>query len=348
MLKSATRALPVLCALLILLGSADLRVVQSQATPNPVAGEGGTLNPHGRIGLYLTSYAFARPDIVAGMLAAAEEGWINAVVVNAKNMHGEITFSSSVPLAADIRANTGRLDLAAVVSDLHEAGLYVIARQVLFYDPLLADYLGLAGPWVPPDDPRVQAYNLAIADEIVAAGVDEIQFDYVRYADEGDLQPGYDARYDVIAGFLEQANGRIDDRVAISVDVFGRVMWPWNARLIDPIGQSLEMLAPHVDLISPMLYPSHYNEEVYFNDPYRTIADALASGMERIDTPFRPFLQAFDLKLPERMSLSTYIQAQIQAAEDLGADGFLFWHPACEYDALYDAFRARARSSAED
>ena len=345
MFKSATRALPVLCALLFLLGSADQRVDQAQLPTNDVAGEGATVNLHGRIGLYLTSYAFARPDIIEGMVAAAEAGWINAVVVNVKNMHGEITFASSAPLARDIRANTGRLDLAAVVADLHEAGLYVIARQVLFYDPLLADYLGLPEAWVPPDDLQVQEYNLAIAEDVAAAGVDEIQFDYVRYADEGDLQPGYGARYDTIAGFLQAANQRIGDRVAISVDVFGRVMWAWNAQQIDPIGQSLETLAPHVDLVSPMLYPSHYNEAVYYNDPYHTVAAALASGMERVDTPFRPFLQAFDLKIPAAMSLSAYIQAQIQAAEDLGADGYLFWHPACEYDALYNAFRARAQAA---
>jgi len=342
MLKSATRALPILCALLILLGSADLRVVQTQATPDGGAGTTSAADFADRVGLYLTSYAFDRPDIIDGMLAAADEGWINAVVVNVKNMHGEVTFGSSVALAQEIRASTGRLDLAAVVANLHEAGLYVIARQVLFYDPLLAGHLGLAEAWVPANEVVAQEYNLAIAEEVAATGVDEIQFDYIRYADEGDLQVGYDARYDVIAGFLEQAQSRIGGRVTISVDIFGRVMWAWNTRQIDPIGQSLETMAPHVDLISPMLYPSHYNEDIYYNDPYRTVADALASGMERVDTPFRPFLQAFDLKLPAEMSLSAYIEAQIQAAEDLGADGYLFWHPACEYGALYDVFRHRA------
>ena len=345
MLKSATRALPILCALLILLGSADLRVVPSQSPLDEAAGKGASADAHGRIGLYLTSYAFARPDIIDGVLAAADQGWIDTVVVNVKNMHGEVTFSSTVPLAEEIRANTGRLDLAAVVGQLHEAGLYVIARQVLFYDPLLAEHLELTGTWVPPDEPLVQQYNLAIADDVVAAGVDEIQFDYIRYPDEGDLQVGYDERYGVIAGFLERAQDRIGNQVTLSVDIFGRVMWAWNMRHIDPIGQCLETMAPYVDLISPMLYPSHYNEDIYYNDPYRTISDALTSGMERVDTPFRPFLQAFDLKIPAEMSLPSYIRAQIEAAENLGDDGYLFWHPACEYDALYETFRLRGQAA---
>ena len=114
-------------------------------------------------------------------------------------------------------------------------------------------------------------------------------------------------------------------------------MWGWNAKLIDPIGQSLEGIAPYVDFISPMLYPSHYVEDYYKDDPYRVVSEALASGNERVKARFRPFLQAFDLDLPEGMSLEDYIRAQIRAAEDGGADGYLFWNPSCDYTALYRA-----------
>jgi len=49
----------------------------------------------------------------------------------------------------------------------------------------------------------------------------------------------------------------------LSADLFGRVLWGWNEKLIDPIGQSLEDVAEYVDFISPMLYPSHYAEDHY-------------------------------------------------------------------------------------
>jgi hypothetical protein len=94
-------------------------------------------------------------------------------------------------------------------------------------------------------------------------------------------------------------------------------------------------MSPHLDFVSPMLYPSHYYEQEYRDDPYRTVQDALRSGDSRVDANFRPFLQAFDRYLPENMSLETYIEEQIRAAQDYGADGYLFWHPACEYEPLF-------------
>ena len=112
-------------------------------------------------------------------------------------------------------------------------------------------------------------------------------------------------------------------------------MWGWNEKRIDPIGQSLEAMSAHLDFISPMLYPSHYVEQAYRNDPYRTIRDGLESGHSRVEACFPPYLQAFEQAIPASMSLETYISAQIDAAGDRGADGVLFWHPACEYAPLY-------------
>ena len=59
--------------------------------------------------------------------------------------------------------------------------------------------------------------------------------------------------------------------------------------------------------------------------------------MARVDTPLRPFLQAFDMAIPAGMSLPQYIVAQIRAAEDAEADGYLFWNPRADYSALWQA-----------
>jgi hypothetical protein len=134
---------------------------------------------------------------------------------------------------------------------------------------------------------------------------------------------------------LQRARQLLSGRVVLSVDVFGRVLWEWNKKRIDPIGQSLEEIAAYVDLISPMLYPSHYKEQRYKDDPYVVVKEAMVSGKARVATPLRPFLQAFDQAIPSSLTLETYIQAQIQAAQDSGANGYLFWHPACDYTSLY-------------
>ena len=304
----------------------------AQGDPPPLDPHG-----HGRIGVYLTSYALTKREVVEGIFDALSAGRIDAVVINVKNMHGELTYDSRVPLAAGIGAATGRLDLAALVPVLRERGFYVIARQVLFYDPLLAGHLGNADAWIAVDNRVAVDYNLAIAEEVASLGFDELQFDYIRYADGGSLEAGYEDRYAAVDRFLSEASRRLGGRITLSADVFGRVLWPWNERRIDPIGQCLEEMSAHLDFLSPMVYPSHYAEQAYRDDPYRVVSEALRSGRTRVSASYRPFLQAFDMALPAGMSLETYIQEQIRAAVDAGADGYLFWHPACEYDALYRA-----------
>jgi len=289
-----------------------------------------------RVGIYLTSHALTVDEIVRGFLDAKAEGKLDTLVINVKNMHGEVTYSSSVPLAHTVGASVGRIDFSLLIPELHRRGFYVIARQVLFFDPKLARHLRLENDWVPADNQTAVEYNLALADEVADLGFDEIQFDYVRFADEGELVATYDARYEAVESFLSQAQSLVGNRVAISADLFGRVLWPWNMKRIDPIGQSLEGVSPYLDHISPMLYPSHYVEQSYRDDPYRVIADALTGAHDRVVASFRPFLQAFDMAIPEGMSLETYIAEQIRAAEHCGADGYLFWHPACDYSALYE------------
>jgi len=309
----------------------------AQVSPSPASDPG-----HPKIGVYLTSHAVRHPRIMEPVLDAFHSGLINAVVINTKNMHGEVTYQSSIEFARRIGSVTDRLDLAQIVSDLQAQGLYVIARQVLFFDPVFAAYRGYAEDWVPVHDKLAMSYNLAIAEEVAGLGVDEIQFDYVRYADEGEYVAEYETRYAMVEQFLAEARRRLSGHVTISADLFGRVLWPWNLKRIDPIGQSLEGMSPHLDVISPMLYPSHYSEQRYKDDPYLTIHDALTAGNERVDASFRPYLQAFDRYIPSGMSLETYIAEQIEAADDCGADGYLFWHPACEYEPLYNVLREMA------
>jgi hypothetical protein len=324
--------LPFVVTATVLIIAAVALFSSERSAPRPSLSNPGS----GRIGVYLTSHALAIPEVVAGFLAARKDGKLDALVINVKNMHGEVTYSSHVPLAQQICASTGRIDFELLLPELRRRGFYLIARQVVFFDPVLASHLGLTDDWIPADERAAVAYNLEIAEEVANLGFDEIQFDYVRFADGGDLVPAYEDRYEAIEGFLAEASERLSGKVALSADLFGRVLWPWNARRIDPIGQSLEGICPHLDFVSPMLYPSHYAEQAYRDEPYRVVTDALVGAQERVTARFRPFLQAFDLKVPTGMPLETYIEDQIRAAKDAGADGYLFWHPACDYTALYN------------
>ncbi|HDL85527.1 MAG TPA: hypothetical protein ENH11_04250 [Candidatus Acetothermia bacterium] len=327
---TASRFLFVIIAVILFVG---VRIDQGSPLTYPGA------SPHHRIGVYLTAYAVGKDGVLAGVMNAVRSGELNAVVINVKNMHGEITYASKVPLAIKINAATGRINMASLVQMLQASGVYVIARQVLFYDPKLSTYLGKSNPWIDPDNKVAVKYNLQIAQEVASLGVDEIQFDYARYADGGTLTPIYAARYAAVNEFLAAARRLLNGRVELSVDVFGRVLWNWNKKGIDPIGQSLEGIAPNVDFISPMLYPSHYSEQRYKDDPYGVVKEALTLGEQRVATPFRPFLQAFDRYIPAGMTMEEYIRDQVRAAKELGADGYLFWNPSCDYAVLYKALR---------
>jgi hypothetical protein len=291
----------------------------------------------GRRGIYLPSRLAARQERLDELVEQALRHGLNAIVIDVKDNHGIVAYDTQVPLAKAIRAREPRLDLKSLVSRLKGRGLYVIARHVVFYDPKLAAYVqSRTTPWVSPADPRAVAYNLAIAEEVAEAGFDEIQFDYIRYPDGGQLQAVYQARYQAITGFLRQAQERLHHRINLSADVFGRTLWDWNHKKIDPIGQSLEDLMPHLDVLSPMVYPSHYESQRYWDDPYGTIRASLSNGLER-GLRMRPFLQAFEMRLPAGMTQTQYLQEQIRAARELGLDGYLFWNPEGNYPMLWQA-----------
>ena len=110
----------------------------------------------------------------------------------------QVKYDSTVPLALEIGAVDPLYDLTEVISRCHAAGVRVIGRIVCFKDPLLAqakpeysirDRQGRTLiyqsegdlPFVNPYCPEVWAYNLDLAREAIALGIDEIQFDYVRF-----------------------------------------------------------------------------------------------------------------------------------------------------------------------
>lgn len=308
------------------------------ASAEPPAEDGVQKDFHGKIGLHLSFYALSKLGFAEGIARKLVEFGLNAVVICVKDMHGTVGYNSQVPLAREIGAAVPYVKLPDIIEFFRSHGLYVIARQVLFYDPILAKHLGYPdGKWVYPSDSQAVEYNLAIAKELEGLGFDEIQFDYVRFPDDGEIGKQYPERYVAVNAFLERARKELS--VPLSIDLFGRVLWPWNKEKKDPIGQCLEEMAPYVDVISPMLYPSHYVEPALKADPYRTVKLALQHGMSRVKKPFRPFLQAFDMDIPAGMTLPEYILAQVRAAEEMGADGYLFWNPRSDYADLWEAFR---------
>lgn len=298
-------------------------------------------------GVYLPAGVAANPKKLQEIIENSQRLGFNTLVIDIKDNHGTVAYDTKVPLAQKIGARVALLKLDELLPHLKKLGFYVIARQVVFYDPKLARYLSAlptereSQRWVSPADERAQEYNLAIAEEVASLGFDELQFDYIRWPDGGAYKPIYAERYETIERFLQRASERLGRRIRLSADVFGRTLWGWNLKKIDPIGQHLETFDKFFDVLSPMVYPSHYETEELRADPYGTVKKALESGLRR-NLKLRPFLQAFEMRIPSTMSYARYIRDQIRAVRELGLESYLFWNPKGEYSALWRALQEKS------
>ncbi len=125
----------------------------------------------------------------------------------------------------------------------------------------------------------------------------------------------------------------------MSADVFGYILWNKDDT---SIGQRLEDMAPHLDYISPMLYPSAFQFGIPgYSDPvahpYETVSLSLLNAQKRTGLPaqhFRPWLQAFhDYAYDHRRFGAEQIADQIKAAEEFGSNGWMLWNPHNVYTA---------------
>lgn len=311
--------------------------------------------------LYLSVFGVGNNRLRQAALDLLEATELNGLVIDVKGDRGFIGYQSDIPLAAQVGAQDIITipDLRGLLDVLHAKGIYTIARIVTFKDNPLA----LARPdvavktkggaiwrdrehlaWTDPFKQEVWDYNIAVAVEAAKSGFDEIQFDYLRFPDARGLvfsQPSTEkSRVQAIAGFLQEAKTQLRPyNVFLAADIFGYVCW--NLDDTD-IGQKLEELAPQLDFTSPMLYPSGYHLGIpgYRNPvthPYEIVHLSLKRARDRTGLPatrFRPWLQAFkDYAFDRRPFTGKEIRAQIKAAEDFGANGWMLWNPRNNYSA---------------
>ncbi len=316
--------------------------------------------------IYLRGENFV-PGRIQREVARIQASGANAIVFDVKDILGLVNYYSTVPEVEQYRSHAPAIrNLPKAIQFLHANGIYVIARVALFQDMNLArlrpdwaikdgnsptgTILWKGKPiWVDPGRDEIQKYNLRITQELVRHGVDEIQFDYVRYPAEGNLKQ---VRYhniskpsdktDNLVRFLTAADMlRFGTDVRLSIDIFGVVAWGEELDTI-ATGQRIERIAPFVDVISPMLYPSHFNagfdgfsrpadQPYYFYDVgvQKVLEKA---GREKV---VRPWIQAFKWRVSNYNP--AYVQEQIRGNHAGGGVGWLMWNAGNQYDTVYDA-----------
>jgi hypothetical protein len=300
----------------------------------------------------------------------------NTVVFDIKDSDGSLSVETGLPLAPEQKSYPIR-NLPKFTAYLHNQGFHVIARIAIFRDEMLVSHhpeLAVQSRshggawrengklvWTDPSHPKIWEYNIGLAKFAAEHGADEIQFDYVRFPAEGDQKDAKFAfeaqhpdwkRSDVIVAFLKQAQSELKPKgVLFSLDVFGVMAWQ---RPIDlsHTGQDIEQMAHYCDILSPMIYPSHF----FGMDGYKTPGDApehfISESMQRFQkvtagsgVVLRPWLQAFGWKT--KSYSPEYIRTQVAVSRANGATGFLFWNANNDYSKPYAAMPEMRKDQAK-
>lgn len=289
-------------------------------------------------GLRVAAEAAQSDEAFAGLLELADTTAVNALVFDTKTEAGHILYETRVEAAHEIGAVNVFYDPVERIEQAHAAGLYTITRVVAFEDDVRAKARPderLVGPWLDPASETARGYVLDIAEEACELGFDEIQFDYVRYPSgraaeqSGQRDLTQQERLEAVGGFLSQARDRLHPMgCAVAAAVFGIVT---SSPDDQGLGQRPEEVSAQVDVLSPMIYPSHYSPGwLGFEDPndhpYDVTADAISDAIPRLHetTRLRPYLQAFWWS-------NEQIRRSIQAAEDAGT-GWLLWNILSNFD----------------
>lgn len=308
-------------------------------------------------GIYLTAYSANNPKTVDRMIKLMNATELNAVVVDTKDYSGKVLYDSDVEMVNELGLEEVRIkDVPAMIKKFHDNDIYVIARQTVMQDPILAerkpeialkskrgglwrDNLGLA--WVDPTKTEVWDYNVELAKEAIDLGFDEINFDYVRFPSDGNMSlvvynTGDRKRYEVMGEFYAYLDEKLSDEPAyISLDLFGFVMERHDGM---SIGQRLEDAVDHVDYIAPMMYPSHYPPgHLGLDNPAAHPGAVIRNGMKKGAPYFegkraqaRPWIQAFHIGAHYDASK---IRAQIDEVENYTDGGWLLWNASNNYTA---------------
>ena len=307
--------------------------------------------------IYVSANTASNASSLEAIIQLVQDTELNAVVLDIKEDY--VWYETGVAFFQDANAVDPIYDIDEVLAKLDAAGIYTIARLVVFKDPIVAEnrpdlaiqddngglWRGWQGEaWVNPFYEELWEANILLAIEAAQHGFDEIQYDYVRFPSDGPLATAdfgrdtytMDDRVAAIGGFLDESHERINAAGAwLAADVFGIIT------LYDDdqgIGQYLRDLYQHVDFVCPMIYPSHFGAgSIYVGEngggepndfPYEVIETSLWAAGEKMGgavEKLRPWLQDFSLG-----GMTPYgpdeVRAQIDATEASGASGWMLWN----------------------
>lgn len=330
--------------------------------------------------LYLRPKAFQDAALLDHYIDLANRTEVNSYVIDIKSDWGMIQYTSGIEDAQAANACLKSFDLRNVIKKLHDNDIRVIGRLVTFKDSIITKYKpnlaihhngalfdqsnkGDGVYWLDPTNKDSWDYILEIVKEVINFGIDEIQFDYVRFPESNlyqyELLNDGKERSEYIEDFLAYIRRNVPEGTILSADVFGMPLI--STRDYGEIGQTLETIGWNIDYISPMIYPSHFANGapkgsmsngvgqvingVKFThpdlQPYEVVYNTLMVGKKRMEAvegyqlKCRAYIQGFTATYLPTGYWKEYgveeFRAQIQAVYDAGFEEWIFWNASNNY-----------------
>ncbi len=153
---------------------------------------------------YINAQAARTENRQASILSFIKQSEINALIIDVKDCSGRVSFATGDPEIESIRIDPACCkNFKHFIDQLHENGIYTIARIAVFQDPVYAkrypteaiksqkggiwfDARGL--PYIDPASEQFWKYIARLAKACKTVGFDEVNFDYIRFPTDGKLQ----------------------------------------------------------------------------------------------------------------------------------------------------------------
>lgn len=322
-----------------------------------------SLDPRSARGVYLVS---GRAGDIDGYLQQAidstKKNGGNAIIFDVKG--SRVYFDTTSPIAKELGLVKPIEDLPAIIKKLHDNDIYAMGRFIAVKDdgftaahpassvrhPTTNEIL--SATWIDPSNEYAQQYNMEVLCDLAKSGIDEVNFDYIRFSTENYVALGvYSAqeKADKVLSFIVKARETIDrcgPSTKLGISSYAILGWNYPVNL-ETLGQDVVRFAPYLDIISPMAYPATFAEDGGYWNPAKHGPSRMYWLVKRTITGYqdllgddhkgklRPWIQGYSVTQQN-------VQDQIKAVYDTGNCGFQFWNAGNNYDVVYKGMAAVA------
>ena len=260
------------------------------------------------------------------------------IYINQGTAESPSRLNSLINQSKSVGINTFIIDLtragptyASNIKRVKDAGIRYVARIVVF---------PLGGTQAQVKNKSYWKRKYDLVQKAINLGADEIQLDYIRYNTK--QRPSNQNAKDVLEVIKYFKQGTDKHNIPLQIDVFGETSFKPSRY----IGQDIQLFAKHIDVLCPMLYPSHFEPfRQHAKTPYKTVYNSLTAIKRQFNNnpPFKVFAwielynYRYKMSYGQRMN---YIQEQIKATKDAKIDGWYAWSPNNEYKILFETLRS--------